>query len=270
MVKTFEKNTFSKRLKSMLAVDFTRMFTTPFFYIMLGISLVIPILILVMTTMMDGSVSVNPQTGVASEPMEGFDNVWQIIGEISGNSANAGMNMSLVSMCNINLLYFAIIVLTSIFVADDFRSGYSKNLFTVRAKKTDYVISKTVVCFVSSALMFIAFFIGSIIGGKIAGLPFEMVGFNAGNVILSLLSKILLGLAFVALCLLASVIGKQKSWLSMIVSFGMGMLLFTMIPMITPINSTVINLLLCTVGGLAFSFLFGAVSDHVLSKSSLV
>ena len=36
----------------MLKVDFRRMFTTPLFYIMLGISLVVPILILVMTTMM--------------------------------------------------------------------------------------------------------------------------------------------------------------------------------------------------------------------------
>ena len=59
----FEKNTFKKRMKSMFGVDFRRMFTSPLFYIMIGASLVMPILILVMTTMMDGSVSVNPQTG---------------------------------------------------------------------------------------------------------------------------------------------------------------------------------------------------------------
>ena len=47
----------------MLKVDFRRMFTMPLLYIMVGICLIIPILILVMTTMMDGSVSVNPQTG---------------------------------------------------------------------------------------------------------------------------------------------------------------------------------------------------------------
>ncbi|MBQ4535890.1 MAG: hypothetical protein IJA22_03570, partial [Clostridia bacterium] len=55
----FEKNTFKKRLKSMIFVDFRRMFTSPLYYIMLGVSLVIPILILVMTTMMDGTVSTN-------------------------------------------------------------------------------------------------------------------------------------------------------------------------------------------------------------------
>ena len=56
-----EHNSFGKRLRSMLKVDFRRMFTMPLFYIMTGICLVIPILILVMTTMMDGSVTVDPQ-----------------------------------------------------------------------------------------------------------------------------------------------------------------------------------------------------------------
>lgn len=37
----FESNSFGKRLKSMLKVDFRRMFTTPLFYIMVGVCLVI-------------------------------------------------------------------------------------------------------------------------------------------------------------------------------------------------------------------------------------
>ena len=74
MEKQFEKNSFGKRVKSMLAVDFRRAFTTPFYYIMLGIAFVVPILVLVMTTMMDGTVSVDPQTGKETV-MEGFDSV---------------------------------------------------------------------------------------------------------------------------------------------------------------------------------------------------
>lgn len=61
-----------KKLKSMLKVDLRRMFTTPLFYIVMGICFVVPILILVMTTMMDGSVSVNPQTGKETV-IEAFD-----------------------------------------------------------------------------------------------------------------------------------------------------------------------------------------------------
>lgn len=120
----FEKSTFSKRLKSMLKVDFKRMFTMPLVYIMAGVSLALPILILVMTTMMGGEAD----TATATEAMQGFINVWQSIGSVSGSS----MGMDLTSMCNINMLYFLVAVLVCVFVSEDFRSGYAKNLFTVR------------------------------------------------------------------------------------------------------------------------------------------
>ena len=44
-----------------------------------------------------------------------------------------------------------------IFVREDFRSGYAKNLFTVRSQKSDYVISKTLASFVAGAGMLILF-----------------------------------------------------------------------------------------------------------------
>ena len=138
----FENQSFGKRLKSMLKVDFRRLFTTKLFYIMFGVSIVIPILVLVMTTMMDGTVSVNPQTGVETV-IEGFDNTWQSIATLS--TENSAMSMDLTSMCNINMLYFLASVLICIFIANDFRSGYSKVLFTCRSKKGEYVISKSLV-----------------------------------------------------------------------------------------------------------------------------
>lgn len=265
-----KRNSFKERCMSMLKVDLGRMAISPFFYIMLGISFVVPILILVMTTMMDGSVMTD-QNGNQTV-MEGFENVWQIFGAVSGSSSDAGMGMSmdLVSMCNINMMYFAVVVLVCLFISEDFRSGYAKNLFTVRAKKTDYVFSKTVIGFFGAALMFIAFFIGALLGGAIASLPFDMTGFQAANIVASMLSKILLSLVFVAVCVLASVIGKQKAWLSMIIAFGFGMLFFTMIPMITPLDSTLMNVILCLVGGALFSVGLGAASNLVLNKTSLI
>lgn len=269
MEKNFSNNGFRKRVQSMLKVDFRRMCTTPFFYIMVGISFVVPILILVMTTMMDGSVSVNPQTGEETV-MEGFKNVWQIFGAVSSTGGEGvGMSMDLVSMCNINMLYFAVAVLVCIFVSDDFRSGYAKNFFTVRAKKSDYVLSKTVVGFVGGAAMFTAFFIGAMIGGGIVSLSFETVGFHGGNFLACMLSKIGISLVFVGVCVLASVIGKQKAWLSMVLSLGFGMLFFTMIPMMTPLNSTFMNVALCLVGGGLFAFGLGAISNQVLKKTAL-
>ena len=263
----FENNSFKKRVKSMLGVDFRRMFTSPLFYIMLGVSLVMPILILVMTTMMDGMVSVDPQTGVETV-IEGFKNVWQIIGTVSGGQQ--AMSMDITSMCNINMMFFMIAIFVCLFVGDDFRSGYAKNLFTVRSKKDDYVVSKSVTCFVAGASMLIAFFVGSMIGGAISGLSFALEGATAFNVIMSMLSKIAIVAIFVSIYILASVFAKQKLWLSLIVSFGIGMLFFTMIPMITPLNAGIINLILCLVGAGLFSVGIGFGTKAILSKSSLV
>lgn len=265
----FEKNTLKTRLKSMLSVDIRRMFTSPLYYIMVGASLVMPILILVMTSMMDGTVTVNPQTG-AETVMEGFKNVWQIIGTVSSSGGSEMMAMDITSMCNINMLFFIIAVFVCIFVADDFRSGYAKNLFTVRAKKDDYVISKSIVGFIAGASMIIAFFVGAMIGGGIAGLPFDLEGASVTNVVMCLISKILLVGIFSSIYLLASVVAKQKLWLSLILSFGIGMLMFMMIPIITPLNSTIINVVLCLVGSALFSVGIGFGSVAILKKTSLV
>ena len=67
------KNSYLQRLGSMLKVDFRRMFKSKLFYILIASALVMPILMTVMMTMMDGSVSVNPQTGVETI-MEGPEN----------------------------------------------------------------------------------------------------------------------------------------------------------------------------------------------------
>ncbi len=274
MANTYTKNTFGKRFGSMLKVDFKRLFLSRAFYIIVAACLVAPILILVMTTMMDGTVSVNPQTGEETI-VEGFDNVWQIIGSVSDPNAStdgdmSAMSMDLASMCNINMLYFAIAALVCIFVSDDFRSGYVKNLFTVRAKKTDYVASKTVVLTFGAAMMILAFFAGSLVGGAVSGLPFEMVGFNVGNLVMCVLSKMVLVSVFVPIYLIMSVVAKQRLWMSILLSMMVGMFLFMMIPMLTPLNAGLGNVLICAVGGVGFGFGLGAISNIVLNKTSLV
>ena len=54
----FEKISLVKRVKSMLAVDFRRMLKSKRFYILIACALILPILMTVMMSMMDGSVSV--------------------------------------------------------------------------------------------------------------------------------------------------------------------------------------------------------------------
>ena len=275
MTSTFKRNSFGKRFRSMLKVDTLRLLRSRAFYIILASCLVAPILILVMTTMMDGTVSVDPQTGKETV-IEGFDNVWQILGSVSEynvkapNEGMADMDMGLTTMCNINMLYFAISALVCIFVAEDFRSGYAKNLFTVRAKKTDYVASKTVVLTTGAALMILAFTVGALIGGAVSGLPFAMEGFGVGNLLLCILAKMALVSVFVPIYLVMSVVAKQRLWLSILLSMAVGMFLFMMIPMLTPLNATAIHVLLCVAGGVGFGVGLGAVSNLILKKTALV
>ncbi len=254
-----------RRRNIMLTVDFCRMFRSRFFYIMVGISFLMPVLIFVMTTMMDGSVSVNSQTGVETT-IEGFDNVWQIIGSISGSS----VGMDMMSMCNMNLLYFIISVLVCIFVSQDFRSGYAKNIFSIRANKTDYVIAKTIVCSLGAMAMLLCFVIGSFLGGAIAGLPFEMVGFITGNLVMCILAKLMLAPVFTAIYLCMSVIAKNRAWLSIMLSMVVGMFLVMMIPMITPLDAGIIHVVLCLAGSIMFSIGLGAVSNLILKKRDIL
>ena len=208
----------------------------------------------------NGSVSIDPQTG-AEAVVEGLDNVWQIIGTVSGESG-----MSMIGMCNINMLCFLVAVLVGVFVSNDFKSGYAKNLFAIRARKGDYVTSKTLVCIVSDVLMLLGFFAGAMVGGAIAGLPFDLGSASVPDVVMCMLSKLLL----VPIDLLWSVIGRQKTWVSLVGSLCSSMLFFTMIPMMSPLNSMMLNVLLCLAGGALFSVSLGAASSKVLNSTSLV
>jgi len=276
----FEAFSFGKRLRSMLRVDFRRMLRSRVFYIIIASALLVPIVMTVMLTMMDGQETVNQQTGEITI-MEGPDSTWQSIGTLpseqpqlppeGGNAMSAmGGGMDVMAMCNINMAFMGVCVFVCLFISDDFRSGYAKNLFTVRAKKGDYVVSKTIVGFVCGALMLIAYFIGAMLSGAITGLSFDLGRLTVTNIVMCMLAKIFLMLVFVSIFTLISVAAKQRAWLSICGSLGGGMLLFMMVGMITPLNSTVINVGLCMVGGAIFAFGLGAISRLILKRTSLV
>ena len=115
----FEQNTFKKRVKSMLKVDFSRMIKSRLFYIIVACALAVPVVMAVMLTMMDGSVSVDPQTGKETV-MDGPDYVWELIGDFPSEgdnteaSAGAGAGgmaaggMDVLGMCNINLAFMGV------------------------------------------------------------------------------------------------------------------------------------------------------------------
>ena len=115
--------------------------------------------------------------------------------------------------------------------------------------------------------MILAYFIGTLIGRAISSLSFEMVGFDAINILMCMLSKIFLVAILIPLFLVMSIVGKQKTCLSMILSFAISMLLFTMI---SPLDSTIMNIILSLSGGLIFSCGLGIISNKILEKTNLV
>lgn len=250
---------------SPVKTDFRRMRKSKLFYILLASALLIPIVMTVMLTMMDGSVSVNPQTGEETI-MKGPEFVWEAIGTFSG----AAGGMDVMAMCNINMMFMLVAVFVCLFICDDFRSGFAKNLFTVHAQKGGYVLSKTLAGFVCGGLMIVFYFIGSLLGGAITGLSFGLGELSVFNIVMCILAKILLMLVFVPIFVTISVAAKQKAWLAICGSLGGGMLLFMMVPMITPLASTPIHVLLCLAGGVMFAASLGAASKMILNRTRLV
>lgn len=267
-----ENQTFFKRTKSMFKADLRRLTRSPFVCIMTAVCFVLPILFLVMTSFMP-STTIDKTTGL-EKVNEKFTNVWEAFGTLptaikDANTSSAN-SMSLLSTCNINLLFFAVIVFVCLFVGADYKSGFVKNIFSVRGQKSEYVFSKTVLSFVVSAVFFIAYFIGAMIGGAISKLSFSTAGFGVSGIICCLVSKILLTSIFVSVSLLVGVIAKSRTWLSLLISIGAGALLFATVPLITPLISTLLNVLLCLVGAIIFAVGLGALSNLILKKTDIL
>lgn len=118
--------------------------------------------------------------------------------------------------------------------------------------------------------MLIAYFIGAVLGGAISGLSFDLPGMNILNIVMCISAKIMLMPVFVAIDVIISIAAKQKAWLCLCGSLAAGMLLFMTVSVITPLNSTIVNVVSCLAGSIVFGAGLGAISIKILNKTSLV
>lgn len=255
MAQQIKKRTGHLGFGAMLSSDLHRMFSQSLLKIFAAISFIVPILVLVMTTGM-------------GKDAAAFTNVWQVIGSVSG-TGNA-MAMDMLSMCNMNLIYFGIAVFVCLFIGNDFQSGYAKHLFTVRAKRVSYSVSKLICCVLAGTFMILAFFLGAQIGGKAAGLPFAMEGFTSENLIACMLAKVFLLAVFAAIYEFAAIMARHRTWLAILLSLAIGMLLFMLIPMLTPLNAGAVHVMGCLLGGVLFGAVSAVGSGKLLEKMSVV
>ena len=225
----FESPSFGKRLKGMLGVDFYRLFHTPMYYIFLAIAALIPALILGTGGM------TNPQTGEAGAML--YTNVW--------NAVAADTPLYVVSQigeyANMNMVFIFGGIMVSIFIGNDYRSGYVKQLFTTHALKQDYMMSKTLVSAFSMACMCVTYLIGSVAAGALVGLDFSV---NVGSLLCAVIGKLIMSLGWASLYTFLNVIFRKFFGVSIASCFffGTGILIIGAAAILG--NSSILNIFL--------------------------
>ena len=190
---SFDSPSFFARLKSMLSVDFYRLFHTPLFYIFLGIAAIIPAMLIGMTAMAGPN-------GEPATPL--FTNVWQAIAADTPIYGFEGID----KYANMNMVFIFGGIMVSIFIGHDYKSGYVKQLFTTHAKKEDYLISKSLTCAFAMASMCIAYIIGSIVAGLFTQTSFSV---NVYNLVCAVLGKMFMSLGWASLYTFLNVIFRR-------------------------------------------------------------
>ena len=263
---------FASRMRSMLKLDFYRLFHTPAFYIMLLVAAMIPALLLT-TAGIDPSTTGAATGGIpgsvpaaanAATPAMEITNTWQLI-ESTGGSAIAENPLDFGGFANINMVFIFAGLLMAIFVAHDYSSGFAKNIFTVHSKKMDYVASKSSIGVFSGVCMIITYVIGAVASGLITGKSFDV---NMSGLVMCLMSKMLLMGVFCSLFLGIAVFFRNKLWLTIVFTFLFGMILYPAGSVAT-LSATVVTVLISLLVGAIGAIAFGAVSAFILKKRDL-
>lgn len=201
---TFESPGFFQRLRSMLGVDFYRLFHTPMFYIFLAIAALIPAMILSMTGMDSSGNSV---------PM--YSNAWQMIAAQSPLYVVHDMG----EYANMNMVFIFGGIMVSIFIGNDYKSGYVKQLFTTHAKKQDYMMSKSIVGAFSMMCMCVTYIIGTVVAGILVHTSFEI---SISSLVFAILGKMVMSLGWASLYTFLNVIFRRYFGVSIVSSFFLG------------------------------------------------
>ena len=271
----FESPSFAERIKSMLGVDFYRLFHTPLFYIFLGIAAIIPAMVSAMTMMPD-------QNGNTMQPL--YSNMWQIIAA----SKSLYVIEGIADYANMNMVFIFGGIMVSIFIGHDYKSGYVKQLFTTHAKKQDYMISKSLVCAFAMACMCITYLIGGIAGGMFAGYDWQV---NVGSLIIAIIGKIVLSLGWASLYTFLNIIFRRYFGISIASSFffGTGILIIGVAAIVESLSlptaflnvflygasvnanlsSNTTALLICVLVSVAWAVFYNVLGTKILSKSDV-
>lgn len=268
---SFQTPSFWHRLKGMLSVDFYRLLHTPLFYIFLGISAIIPALII-------GTTGMTGADGQITEPL--FTNVWNAIASNSPLYVFSDIG----EYANMNMVFIFGGIMVSIFIGHDYKSGYVKQLFTTHPKKQDYMMSKSIICAFAMACMCITYLIGSVLAGLMVGLSF---GVSITSLICALLGKIFMSIGWASLYVFLNVIFRKYFAISIASSFffGTGIVIIGMASIVgnssilniflygssvnACLSSGIISLITCIIVSISWAVIYNVLGTHILNKSDV-
>lgn len=265
----FTSPSFGMRLKSMLGVDFYRLFHTPLFYIFLVIAAIIP-------AMVFGSSGMD-STGAA---VQLYTNTWQMV----ASQTPLYVVNDIGEYANMNMVFIFGGIMVSIFIGHDYRSGYVKQLFTTHAKKQDYMMSKTLTCAFAMACMCLTYLLGTVVSGLMMGASFEA---NMDSLLLAILGKMVMSLGWASLYTFLNVVFRRYFGISVALSFffGTGILIIGAAAVLgnssllnlflygsavnACLNSNGITLLTCIAVSAAWAVIYNLVGTLLLKKSDV-
>lgn len=265
----FTSPSFGERLKSMLGVDFYRLFHTPLFYIFLAIAAIIP-------AMVFGSSGMD-STGAT---VQLYTNTWQMVASQTPMYVVSDIG----EYANMNMVFIFGGIMVSIFIGHDYRSGYVKQLFTTHAKKQDYMMSKTLTCAFAMTCMCITYLLGTVVSGLLMGASFEA---NIGSLVLAILGKMVMSLGWASLYTFLNVVFRRYFGISVALSFffGTGILIIGVAAVLgnSPLlnlflygssvnaclSSNIVTLLTCIVVSVAWAVIYNLAGTLLLKKSDV-
>ena len=272
----FKNPSIIERIKSMLSVDFYRLFHTPLFYIFLGIAAIIPALVSM------GMSTVDPTTGQITGTT--LENIWIMVAV----KEPLYVVNTIAEYANMNMVFIFGGIMVSIFIGHDYKSGYVKQLFTTHAKKQDYMISKTLTCAFAMACMCLTYLIGTIASGMFNQIPFKV---NAMSLILAILGKMVMSLGWASLYTFLNIIFRKYFGVSIASSFffGTGILIIGVAAIIESLSldssilnlflygssvnaclsSNVLTLLTCLAVSLLWTVIYNVFGTFILNKSDV-
>lgn len=272
----FKSPSIIDRIKSMLKVDFYRLFNTPLYYIFLGIAAIIPALVAM------GMSKTDPITGqIVGTTLE---NIWIMV----ASEEPLYVVSTIAEYANMNMVFIFGGIMVSIFIGHDYKSGYVKQLFTTHAKKQDYMISKSITCAFAMACMCITYLIGTIASGIFNQISFEI---NIGSLILALLGKIIMSLGWASLYTFLNIIFRRYFGVSITSSFffGTGILIIGASAVIDSLslNTSILNIFLygssvnaclssdiftlisCLLVSVMWAIVYNSLGTYILNKSDV-